>query len=106
MSVSEVRKGGDNEGLINPCVGLRPSRVECFIQHTLKIGLQSQQRVFALVDWYVEDEGKDKYGKPVEIWQNAFLPGGPSRFLPVLRIFSKFVVASTCKDKPLNRTFS
>ena len=90
-----IAKWADNEGLISPCAGLRPGRVDCFIQHTLKIGLQSQQHVFALVDWYVEDESKDKYGKPVEIWRKGFLPGGPSRFLPVPRIFSKFVVAST-----------
>jgi len=69
-----IAKWDDNEGLISPCAGLRPGRVDCFIQHTLKIGLQCQQHVFALVDWYVEDESKDKYGKPVEIWRNAFLP--------------------------------
>ena len=66
--------------------------------------------MFALVHWYIEDESKDKYGKPVEVWKKAFLPGGPSRFLPVLRIHSKFVVASVSVDKlgivPLNRTFS
>ena len=74
------------------------------------ISSQSQQHVFALVHWYIEDESKDKYGKPVEVWTKAFLPGGPSRFLPVLRIHSKFVVASVSVDKlgivPLNRTFS
>ena len=59
----------------------------------------SQQHVCALVDWYVEDEDKDKYGKPVEVWRKTFLPGGPSRYLPVARIFSKFVVASTFEDK-------
>ena len=66
----------------------------------------SQQHVFALVDWYVKDDDKDKYGKPVEIWRKTFLPGRPSRYLPV----AKFVVASTFEDKiviaPLNRTFS
>lgn len=102
----------DDEGLISPCAGLRPGKVDCFVQHTSKIGSESRQHVFALVDWYGEDESKDKYGKPVEIWRKAFLPGGPSRFLPVARIFSKFVIASTCtfEDKvvlvPLNRTFS
>lgn len=66
--------------------------------------------MFALVDWYIEDDSKDKYGKPVEVWKKAFLPGGQSRFLPVSRIYSKFVVASVSVDKviivPLNRTFS
>ena len=100
----------DNQGLISSCAGLRPGKVDCFVQHTLKIDSQSQQQAFALVDWHAEDECKDKYGKPVEIWKKTFIPRGPSRFLPVPRIFSKFVVASTSGDKvvivPLNRTFS
>ena len=100
----------DNHGSISPESGVRPGKVDCFIQHTLKIASQSQQHVFALVDWYIEDESKDTYGKPVEVWKKAFLPGGPSRFLPVSRIYSKFVVASVSVDKlvivPLNRTFS
>ena len=100
----------DEQGFISPHAGLRPGKVHSFVQHTLKVGSRSQQHVFALVDWYVEDEDKDKYGKPVEVWRKTFLPGGPSRYLPVARIFSKFVVASTFEDKivlvPLNRTFS
>ena len=108
-SARTVASWTDNQGLISPSAGLRPGKVGCFIQHTLKIGSQSYQHVFALVDWYVEDENKDKYGKPVEIWRKTFLPGGPSRYLPVARLFSKFVVASTFEDKvvivPLNRNF-
>ncbi|XP_022784123.1 uncharacterized protein LOC111324758 [Stylophora pistillata] len=100
----------DDHGLIRPDAGLRPGKVDCFVQHTLKIGSESQQHVFVLVDWYTDDENKDKYGKPVEIWRKTFLPGGPSRYLPVATILSKFVVASTFEDKvvivPLNRTFS
>lgn len=100
----------DDHGLIRPAAGLRPGKVDCFVQHTLEFGSESQQHVFALVDWYTEDENKDKYGKPIEIWRKTFLPGGPSRYLPVTRILSKFVVASTFEDKvvifPLNRTFS
>ena len=88
-SARVVASWTDDNGFINPCSGLRPGRVDCFVQHTLNTGCQSQQHVFALVDWYVEDESKDKYGKPVEVWRKTFLPGGPSRFLPVARIFSK-----------------
>ena len=89
----------DEQGFIRPHAGLRPGKVHSFVQHTLKVGSRSQQHVFALVDWYVEDEDKDKYGKPVEVWRKTFLPGDPSRYLPVARIFSKFVVASTFEDK-------
>lgn len=39
------------------------------------IGEQNQQHVFALVDWHDVDEDKEKYGKPVEVWKKAFLPG-------------------------------
>ena len=56
----------DEQGLISPHAGLRPGKVHSFAQHTLKIGSHSQQHVFALVDWYVEDENKHKYGKLFE----------------------------------------
>ena len=66
--------------------------------------------MFALADWYIEAESKDKYDKPVKVWKKAFLPAGPYRFLPVSRIHSNFVVASVSVDKlvivHLNRTFS
>ena len=84
--------------------------MDYFLQHTVKTGEQNQQHVFALVDWHDVDEDKEKYGKPVEIWKKAFLPGGPSRYLPVARIYCKFAVAASYDDKvviiPLNRTFS
>lgn len=70
--------------------------MDCFVQHTSKIRSHYQQHVFALVDWYVEGENKIKYDKLVEIWRKTFIPGGPSRlYLPVSRIFSKLMVAST-----------
>ena len=77
----------DDQGLISPCAEPRPGRVDCFLQHTVKIGEQNQQHVFAHVDWHDVDEDKEKYGKPVEVWKKAFLPGGPSRYLPVARIY-------------------
>ena len=108
-SARVVASWTNDEGLVSPCAELRPGRVDCYIHHTIKIGEQCQQHVFALVDWYGADEDKGKYGNPIEIWRKAFLPGGPSRFLPVARIYSKFVVASSHEDKiviiPLNRTF-
>ena len=74
------------------------------------MGSERWQHVFALVNWYSEDENKDKYGKPVEVWKTAILPGGPSRLLPVARIFSNFAVASSFEGKivlvPINRTFT
>ena len=73
----------DNHGSISPESGVRPGKVDYFIQHTLKIASQSQQHVFALVDWCIEDESKNKYSKPVEVWKKSFLPGGPSQLLPV-----------------------
>ena len=62
-------------------------RVDCFLQHTVKIGEQNQQYVFALVDWHDVE--------PVEIWKKAFFPGCPSRYLPVARIYCKFAVLFT-----------
>ena len=57
----------DNHGSISPESVVQLGKVDYFIQHTLKIASQSQQHVFALVDWYIEDESRDKYGKAVEV---------------------------------------
>ena len=64
----------DNHGSISPESGVRPGKVDYFIQHTLKIASQSQQHVFAPVDWYIEDEIKNKYSKPVEVWKKSWWP--------------------------------
>ena len=87
----------DHEGSIS-------GSADCYIQHTVKMGSERWQHVFALVNWYSEDENKDKYGNPVEVWKTEILPGGPARF------FSKFVVASSFEGKivlvPINCTFT
>ena len=82
----------DNHGIISPNAVLWPGRVDCFIQHTLKVGSQSQQHVFALVDWYTEDESKDKYGKPVEVWEKAFLLGGYHGFFWCQELFPNLLL--------------
>ena len=68
---------GDLAALSLERKNLVPGKMHSFVQHTLKIGSHSQQHVFALVDWCVEDENKDKYGKPVEIWRKTFFSWRP-----------------------------
>ena len=58
--------------IISPCAGIRPGKVDCFLQHTLKIGSQSHQYVFALADWYVEDENRTNMASPLKFGEKHF----------------------------------
>lgn len=51
------------------------------------------KHVFAVVSWYVPSEDPDQFGNPTKTWNNHFLNGGPSRFLPVQRIHCRFASA-------------
>ena len=65
----------DDQGLISPGAEPRPGRVDCFLQHTVKIGEQNQQHVFALVDWHDVDEDKEKHGSPWKFGKRHFFLG-------------------------------
>ena len=58
--------------ITSPCAGIRPGKVDCFLQHTLKIGSQSHQYVFALADWYVEDENRTNMASPLKLGEKHF----------------------------------
>ena len=101
----------NNHGSISPESGVRPGKVDCFIQHTLKIASQSQQHVFALLDWYIEDESKLGHVRQAcGSLEESISSWWPITVSSCIKIYSKFVVASVSVDKlvidPLNGTFS
>ena len=73
---------------------LRPGVVSHFIKHSVSIGGMFKPHYFAVVDWFESHPSKDLLGAPIELWchdlHEAF---GPASFLPVQRIYSKFVGA-------------
>ena len=90
---------------------LLAGQVKYFFNHSLKVGDVYQNNVFASVKWYKSDENCHHYGNPIRVWKQEFLPAGPSAFLPVQRIHTRFASANVAQDNgtfklvssPLNR---
>ena len=74
----------------------RPGQIQQFLLHNLIIDGESNVHVLAQVNWFanVDDRLRFYYGKPVEVWKSdLFEQSGPSSFIPVQRIKSKFAYA-------------
>lgn len=65
--------------------------VQYYFRHSLQLGDQRHQHYFACVRWYVPHrESTSLYGNPLKVCKNQFNQGGPSSFIPVQRMFSRF----------------
>lgn len=73
-----------------------PGQIQKLIVHNVMIGNQSCVHLLARVQWFKkpDEETFKHYGKPIEAWHsNMFDRDGPSTYIPVQRIKSKFVFA-------------
>ena len=67
-----------------------------YFSHSINLNGKFAQHVFACVLWHKPDENPDRFGNPTKTWKlNDFLAYGPSRFLPVQRIYCRFAAAET-----------
>lgn len=74
----------------------RPGIIKYFLKHTLTIHVTSYEHWLAFCDWFlsVPDHIRFEFGKPLELWHNNLYElAGASSFIPVSRIFGKFVHA-------------
>lgn len=74
----------------------RPGQIENIILHNVLIDDKSCVHILAQVRWFAKpNENVLKYyGKPVEAWlRDVYDVEGPSTYIPVQRIKSKFVYA-------------
>ena len=74
----------------------RLGTINYFIKHSLLIEGKSYEHWFAHCNWFypVQHEIRHKFCKPLEIWNRSlFEQFGPSSFILVFRILSKFVDA-------------
>ena len=87
----------DSMAISNGSVKPRPGEIECFLFHNFIIAGKVKQHIFAKVKWFKKAPGvvTDLYRQPVQVWQNLYEEEGPSSFLPVQRIKSKFVSHKT-----------
>ena len=70
-----------------------------YFSHSIKLNGAFVQHVFACVLWHKPDENPDRFGNPTKTWKlNDFLAHGPSRFLPVQRIYYRFAAAETLTE--------
>ena len=74
----------------------KPCKVLRYIQHGLyceDLG-EYKHHIFAMVKWYKPYPEDPHYKNPISVWEKCdFVCSGPSSFLPVQRIESKFVWA-------------
>ena len=82
---------------------LSGGQVKYYFSHSLKIGEEYCTNYFANVQWYRPDEEDScYYGNPVKVWKQEFQAAGPSSFMPVQIIYSRFASAKLKKE---NGTF-
>ena len=86
---------GEN-GAIDCDATVRPCKIISFMVHNLSIkdeaGNESvKKHVVAKVRWYLPYPEVSKYKSPISVWEEKkFVQPGPSMFIPVQRLYSKF----------------
>lgn len=76
----------------------RPGKILYFIKHVASINGRFKTHFLSRIDWYLptNNELKNKYGVPVMLFRDSlFELGHSAAFMPVQRIFSKFVYTKT-----------
>lgn len=82
-----------NNGIVNPGM-MRPGIIRYLIVHSVEIKGQQNIHAFAVVDWLKSSEQDFGCGNPVSVWfAKDFENAGPTVFLPVQRIHSRFLSA-------------
>ena len=67
--------------------------------HSIKLGQRFVEHVFACTVWQKEDEDPEQFGNPTKTWKlNKYVAHGPSRFLPVERIYCRYSAAEILLD--------
>ena len=73
---------------------LRPGHVMNYFQHNYTMLGNTKSHIFAFVKWY--QHYQSHHATSSQVWcANLYEPFGPASFLPVQRIHSQFVAAST-----------
>ncbi|XP_022102683.1 uncharacterized protein LOC110985747 [Acanthaster planci] len=85
----------DDDANIDCLAELRPGIVKYYIKHTIFLNSVPVPHVLAAVRWYVRDHAiTDRYLAPITSWpKRSYLQGGASSFIPVQRIYGKFIAA-------------
>lgn len=88
-----------NGQLSHTCSDLspHPGQIVNFLEHSIIMNGTVKSHILAKVTWFkgLDDSIRYYFGKPVEVWhRRQYEQEGPSMFIPVHRIKSKFVYAT------------
>lgn len=84
----------NDNGDISWDVTPRPGTIIRFLSHSVLISGEMKTHLLAEVKWHHKLSQTDRHyvGPPVEAWHpSVFVPRGPSSFMPIQRVKSKFV---------------
>ena len=70
---------------------LSAGSVQYYFKQSVQLEDQFHQHCFACLRWNIPHaESLSLYGNPIKVYRNKFYQGGPSSFIPVQRLFSRF----------------
>lgn len=91
-----------NGQILDETFSLAAGTVQYFFSHSIKLADEHFTHYFACVRWYVPDEESNNYGNPIKVFKHQLHPGGPSSFMPVQRIFSRYASVELEKEGQKN----
>lgn len=80
--------------------------IKYFFSHSVKLGDEYCTHYFASVQWYKQADYCSSYGNPLKVWDLEFQNPGPSTFIPVQRLHSRFAFAKVKKDNGIFKLVS
>ena len=101
----------DNGQVLQDRFFLSAGIVRYYFKHSIQFGDEHLTHCFACMKWYIpHEQSTSLYGNPIRVCKQYFHPGGPSSFVPVQRIFSRFSSAELEREgqrkivvAPINR---
>lgn len=101
----------DNGQVLQDTFLLSAGIVRYYFKHSIQFENEHLTHCFACMKWYIpHEQSTSLYGNPIRVCKKYFHPGGPSSFMPVQRIFSRFASAELDREgqkqivvAPINR---
>ena len=101
----------DNGQVLQDTFLLSAGIVRYYFKHSIQFENEHITHCFTCMKWYIpHEQSTSLYGNPIRVCKKYFHPGGPSSFMPVQRIFSRFASAEQDREgqkqivvAPINR---
>ena len=68
-----------------------PGEIRYFVSHTIQLEGKLMEHIFAVVSWYKFVQ-YSSLSSPNELWSSEVVSPGPSTFIPIQRIYCRYVI--------------